>query len=159
MKFLKIIIVTLLFLPFVSSHAKDNCKKTYSNYDTTYCLIKEFISTDDELNKEWKELNEKFEIYLEKYPDPNAGTKLSFLNKTKQAQIRWIKYRDKKCANSTSINLGCAIVENDKRIDFFKWMNDSCDKGHCLVAIIPSDSWKGDMKNWGIDTSWLKNLK
>ena len=84
------------------------CEKPAAGYDSTYCMAKLFVESDNELNNAYKNLS----VLL----NPEQKKKLI------GAQRSWIKFRNAKCSDGGTIMVDCNYDVNNPEtyVDYYK---------------------------------------
>lgn len=122
-----------LFLAASPAQAADTdltaqCKTYHTSYDRTYCVVKLFLASDQELNDIYKKLK--------------ASTKGDTRQQLVQVQRDWITYRNGSCeGGSGSINVDCNYLINRERTTYLRDRLRECQTGSCNNALIKQESW------------------
>jgi len=121
----KVIIFILYLLFFGKTFA--GCEKPSQGYDTTYCFAKLFLQSDEELNEAYKSLSALL----------NPEQKKRMIG----AQRSWIKFRNAKCSDGSSIMVDCNFEVNKNRTKFLLDRVTECKIGACKNDLIGSESF------------------
>lgn len=107
----KIIIYTMTSVMLLSANLsnaadEEGCKKPRTPYDRAYCLAKDFVASDEELNTAY-------------------GTLFGSLNGVQRKQLQssqrhWLAYRDSQCLKNNQIDTWCNYQLNITRADFLR---------------------------------------
>ena len=103
------------------------CEKPAPGYDTTYCYVKLFLQSDDELNEAYKSLS----VLL----NPEQKKKLI------GAQRSWIKFRNAKCSDGGAIMVDCNYDVNKNRTKFLLDRITECKIGSCKNDLLGSENF------------------
>ena len=117
----------LLFLSIASGSVFAGCEKPAAGYDTTYCMAKLFVESDNELNDAYKNLS----VLL----NPEQKKKLI------GAQRSWIKFRNVKCSDGGTIMVDCNYSVNKNRTKFFLDRITECKIGSCKNDLLGSEKF------------------
>lgn len=127
--FIKTTLVTAGALLTQSVLAAGECDNYRTSYDRTYCYVKLFTESDNELNQVYKSLR-----------DVLKDEQRKSLIETQRA---WMKYRDQSCeAQTGTINVDCNYDVNRKRTDYLRDRLRECRAGTCRNDMIASPSWE-----------------
>lgn len=112
-----------------SAVAAGECDKYRTSYDRTYCYVKLFTESDNELNQVYKSLREVLKDAQRK--------------SLTETQRGWMKYRDQTCQSEPGlINVDCNYDVNRKRTDYLRDRLRECKAGTCRDDMIASPSWQ-----------------
>ena len=103
------------------------CEKPAAGYDSTYCMAKLFVESDNELNNAYKNLS----ILL------NHEQKKKLIG----AQRSWIKFRNVKCSDGGTIMVDCNYSVNKNRTKFFLDRITECKIGSCKNDLLGSENF------------------
>ena len=117
----------LLFLSIASGSVFAGCEKPAAGYDTTYCMAKLFVESDNELNDAYKNLS----VLL----NPEQKKKLI------GAQRSWIKFRNAKCSDGGTIMVDCNYDVNKNRTKFLLDRVTECKIGSCKNDLLGSENF------------------
>ena len=109
--------------------ASGECDKYTTSYDKTYCFVKLFMESDNELNAVYTDLRKTI----------NDPTK----NQLTLIQREWIKYRDIACQpQQGTINVDCNYRVNRERTEYLRDRLRECKAGTCRDDKIAEKSWQ-----------------
>jgi uncharacterized protein YecT (DUF1311 family) len=111
---------------YLKSHA--GCEKPTPGYDTTYCMAKLFVESDNELNDAYKNISGLLK--------PEQKKKLI------NAQRNWIKYRNERCSTDGTIDVGCNYEVNKKRTKYILDRITECKIGSCNDQLLSNENWE-----------------
>jgi uncharacterized protein YecT (DUF1311 family) len=122
---MKKILVVALFATLGSMagslSASADCEHTKNDFDDVYCLAKNYINADADLNQYYGALAKQLD----------AEGKASL----KKGQLAWIDHRNKSCGFSKDdgyyVDLDCAVTTTRERSTFLKTRLDECKAGAC----------------------------
>ena len=119
----------ILFLFPYTALADGECDKYTTNYDRTYCFVKLFIESDNELNAVYKDLRKVI--------------KAPVRDKLTLVQREWIKYRDVACQPQPgTIAVDCNYKLNRDRTEYLRDRLRECRAGTCREDKIAQKSWE-----------------
>ena len=121
------IIVSLLLLLTASQGVFAGCEKPAAGYDSTYCLAKLFVESDNELNDTYKNLSSLL----------NSDQKKKLI----AVQRSWIKFRNSKCSDGGTITVDCNYDVNKNRAKFLLDRITECKIGSCKIDLIASENF------------------
>lgn len=120
----------------------DGCTNPQNSYDRTYCQAKLFLQSDDELNAEYLALQKLLNENSDKKPKSSKVNEFKKAkDKLKSTQLSWIKYRNRKCESSGTIDVDCNLQVNISRTNFLRDRLRECRAGHCQTDKIGQQSW------------------
>jgi uncharacterized protein YecT (DUF1311 family) len=118
----------LFFSPCVA-FADGECDKYTTNYDRTYCFVKLFIESDNELNAVYRDLRKVI--------------KAPVREQLTLVQREWIKYRDTVCQPQPgTIAVDCNYRVNRERTEYLRDRLRECRAGTCRDDKIGQKSWE-----------------
>ena len=117
----------ILFFSIVFGNAIAGCEKPAPGYDTTYCMAKLFVESDNELNDSYKGLSALL--------NPEQKKKLV------GAQRSWIKFRNAKCSDGGTIMVDCNYDVNKNRTKFLLDRITECKIGSCKNDLLGSENF------------------
>jgi len=117
--FLAALIVTGSMLGSLSASA--DCEHTKNDFDDVYCLSKNYINADADLNQDYGALAKQLD----------AEGKASL----KKGQLAWMSQRNQSCGFAKDdgyyVDLDCAVTTTRNRTTFLKARLDECKAGTC----------------------------
>ena len=119
--------IFLLLLSLASGSVFAGCEKPAPGYDSTYCMAKLFVESDNELNDAYKNLS----VLL----NPEQKKKLI------GAQRSWIKYRNAKCSDGGTIMVDCNYEVNKNRTKFLLDRITECKIGSCKNDLLGNENF------------------
>lgn len=104
-----------------SLSAAADCEHTKNDFDDVYCLAKNYINADADLNQYYGALAKQLD----------AESKANL----KKGQLVWIDQRNQSCGFSKDdgyyVDLDCAVTTTRQRSTFLKARLDECTAGSC----------------------------
>lgn len=104
-----------------SLSASADCEHTKNDFDDVYCLAKNYINADADLNQYYGALAKQLD----------AEGKASL----KKGQLAWMDHRNQSCGFSKDdgyyVDLDCAVSTTRDRSSFLKARLDECKAGAC----------------------------
>ena len=104
-----------------SLSAKADCEHTKNDFDDVYCLSKNYINADADLNQYYAALAKQLD----------ADSKASL----KKGQLAWMDKRNNSCGFAKDdgyyVDLDCAVSTTRERSKFLKDRLDECKAGAC----------------------------
>ncbi|HVJ40619.1 MAG TPA: lysozyme inhibitor LprI family protein [Dongiaceae bacterium] len=104
-----------------SLSAKADCEHTKNDFDDVYCLSKNYINADADLNQDYAALAKQLD----------AEGKASL----KKGQLAWMDKRNNSCGFAKDdgyyVDLDCAVSTTRARTRFLKDRLDECKAGGC----------------------------
>lgn len=118
---MKKLLLAALFVTCGSAMAQADCEHTKNDFDDVYCLSKNYINADADLNQYYGALTKQL--------DADGKTSL------KKGQLGWMSQRNQSCGFSKDdgyyVDLDCAVRTTRERITFLKARLDECKAGGC----------------------------
>ena len=118
---------SLLLLSIASVNVFAGCEKPAPGYDSTYCMAKLFVESDNELNDAYKNLSALL----------NSEQKKKLIG----AQRSWIKYRNAKCSDGGTIMVDCNYEVNKNRTKFLLDRFTECKIGSCKNDLLGNENF------------------
>ena len=126
MKSFKVLLVAGLVISS-PTNSLAGCDKPAPGYDTTYCLAKLFLESDNELNEAYKNLISKLKPHQKKIL---VG-----------AQRSWIKFRNAECSDNGTISVDCNYAVNKQRTKFLLDRYTECKIGSCKDDLLGDEKF------------------
>lgn len=125
----KLVLALSLALTMPALAIETNCDKFKAgSYDKTFCVAKLFVESDKELNDVYTELMGKLN---------REGQKA-----LKEAELKWIKYRNSHCEREPGIiKVDCSYEVNRDRANFLRDRLRECNSRMCDNDAVGKQSW------------------
>lgn len=108
-------------LLFVSASAQAlSCDHPNTPYDRTYCASLQMVQDDQLLNEQYKKTMSVL----------NAKQK----KKVKNAQLQWLRMRDRECSSGSLVHLDCVNPKMSARIQLLRSIERECRNVGCDEA-------------------------
>jgi uncharacterized protein YecT (DUF1311 family) len=118
---MKKLLLVALFAVCGSAAAQADCEHTKNDFDDVYCLSKNYINADADLNQYYGALTKQL--------DADGKSAL------KKGQLGWMTQRNQSCGFAKDdgyyVDLDCAVRTTRERISFLKSRLDECKAGGC----------------------------
>lgn len=100
------ILISILFLP-AFSYANNDCDHPRTTYDQSYCLARQFVASDDQLNAVYQQLRNKL----------NGNQRRQLV----ESQLDWLQKRNSQCLKQGKMDMLCSYKFNISRIEYLQF--------------------------------------